>query len=239
MTGDIDPDGLTRDSGSHRLGAASALALPSLLALATYVLWSTPMVWPIKIFVVFLHELSHGLAAILTGGSIVRIELSSAEGGLCVTSGGWRFLVLSAGYLGSLTWGAFLLLVSVRTRRDRAVVGSIGLILLLVTGFWIRTLFGFVWGLSAGSALIVAAFRLPEAFSDLILKTLGVVSILYAIWDIVSDTISRTVPGSDAHALGELTGIPGGVWGVSWIGVSVLVVVATLRASIRSTPDRA
>ena len=33
-------------------------------------LWNTPVVAPLKIFVVLLHEISHGVAAVLTGGSI-------------------------------------------------------------------------------------------------------------------------------------------------------------------------
>lgn len=210
------------------------LGVPLLVAVAAYALWWTPVVWPLKVFVVFLHELSHGLAAVATGGSIVRIELSAAEGGLCVTSGGWRFVVLSAGYLGSLLWGALLLVVAVRSRRDRAIVAAIGLVLLVVTLVWVRSLFGFVWGLASGAALLLVARYLPDAASDLVLKTLGVVSVLYAVWDISSDTIVRNIPASDANALGRLTGIPGVVWGVLWIGLSVVVVLASLRAAART-----
>jgi len=33
-------------------------------------LWNTWVVYPLKILVVFFHELSHGLMAVVTGGSI-------------------------------------------------------------------------------------------------------------------------------------------------------------------------
>ena len=75
--------------------------LLALLA-AVFALWQTPVVLPLKILVVFLHELSHGLAAVLTGGEIVELSLSAQQGGHAVTRGGSRFLILSAGYLGSL-----------------------------------------------------------------------------------------------------------------------------------------
>ncbi len=43
---------------------------------AIWVLWPTPVVYPLKIFVVMLHELSHAIAALATGGHVVRITLS-------------------------------------------------------------------------------------------------------------------------------------------------------------------
>jgi len=75
-----------------------------LFALITliFALWQTPLVTPLKILVVYLHELSHGIAAIVTGGEIVKISISPDIGGVIWTRGGSRFLVLSAGYLGSL-----------------------------------------------------------------------------------------------------------------------------------------
>ena len=33
-------------------------------------LWDTPLIYPLKIFVVLLHEISHGIVALATGGSI-------------------------------------------------------------------------------------------------------------------------------------------------------------------------
>ena len=68
-------------------------------------LWNTQVVYPLKIFVVFMHEVSHGLAALATGGSIKEIQIVQQEGGHAVTLGGSRFWTLTAGYLGSLAVG--------------------------------------------------------------------------------------------------------------------------------------
>ena len=111
----------------RRLGA------PLVAAVVVLAAWDSVFVWPLRLFVVFLHEVSHGLAAVATGGAIVRIELSPAEGGLCVTRGGSRFVVLSAGYLGSLAWGVVILLLGARGRRDRQAVAALGLMTLVVT----------------------------------------------------------------------------------------------------------
>ena len=48
----------------------------------------------LKILVVFFHELSHGLAAIGSGGEIDHIEVVAREGGVCYTRGGSRFRAL-------------------------------------------------------------------------------------------------------------------------------------------------
>ena len=44
-----------------------------------------------------------------------------------MTQGGWRFGVLSAGYLGSLLFGALFLLLGGKRRRAPGVIGLIGL----------------------------------------------------------------------------------------------------------------
>jgi hypothetical protein len=202
---------------------AREVLLTLAIALLALVLFDTRILYPLRLFVVFLHELSHGLAAVLTGGSIERIELQAQEGGFCVTRGGSRFLTLSAGYLGSLAWGVALLLLGARTRLDRPVVGAMGLLTLLVTVVYVRGLFGFLFGLLAAAALLATARWLPAQASDLLLRVVGTVSCLYAVWDIASDALLRDIPGSDANALGQLTGIPGFLWAVLWIAVAVVV----------------
>ena len=73
-------------------------------------LWNTWIVYPLRLLVVFFHELSHGLAAIVTGGRVIEIQLDPREGGLAVTQGGSPLLIASAGYLGSLIIGGTTLL---------------------------------------------------------------------------------------------------------------------------------
>lgn len=56
----------------------------------------------------FFHEISHGLAALLTGGMIQNISLYFNGSGLCTTSGGARFIVTFSGYAGSALWGLLI-----------------------------------------------------------------------------------------------------------------------------------
>jgi hypothetical protein len=210
------------------------LVAPVLIAIFTLVFWNWFFVYPLKVFVVFLHEISHGLAAVLTGGRIVAIGLTFDEGGVCITDGGSRFLTLNAGYLGSLFWGALFLVLAARTRLSREIVGGVGIFVLVVTLLYVRTLFGFAYGLLAGAGLLLAGVKLPRDVTDDLLEVIGVVSCLYAVWDIGSDVLARDAAGSDASALGRLTGIPAVLWGVVWIAASLAVVFLALRAVVRS-----
>jgi hypothetical protein len=205
------------------------LVLPLALAAVALVLWGTFVVYPFRLFVVFLHEISHGLAAVATGGSIVSIGLSFDEGGVCTTRGGWPFLILNAGYLGSLLWGALFLLLGGRRARARSVVGVLGVFTLAVTLVYVRTWFGFFYGLATGLVLLAVAAKMKPAVAETLLAALGATSVLYAIWDVASDVLLRHSGQSDAAALARLTGVPAILWGAVWIALSTAVLVSVLR----------
>ena len=217
------------EPGSSMKAPPRRLALPLGLAVLSLLLWDTFVVYPFRLFVVFLHEASHGLAALLTGGRVVSIGLSFDEGGVCLTRGGWPFLILNAGYLGSLLWGAVFLLLGARRARARPVIGLVGLFTLVVTLAYVRTWFGFLYGLGAALVLLAVASRLAPAVSEVLLAAIGTTSALYAVWDVATDVLLRHSGQSDASALARLTGLPAVAWGVVWIAVSVLVLVSVLR----------
>src|SRR2546423_15359798 len=89
--------------------AAAALSL---------VLWFIPyanlLTYPFKLFVTFIHEGGHALAAVLTGNSVRSLSVSLDASGLTETMiapGGFfsQLLISSAGYLGAISFGALLL----------------------------------------------------------------------------------------------------------------------------------
>ncbi len=204
------------------------LVLPLALAAATLLLWGTPVVYPFRLFVVFLHEISHGIAAVLTGGQIVSIAMSDT-GGVCFTRGGWRLLILNAGYLGSLLWGALFLVLGARHTRARSVIAVVGVFTLLITLVYVRTWFGFLYGLAAGVVLVAVAAKLAPVVSETLLAAIGATSVLYAIWDVAADVLIVHSGQSDASALARLTLVPAIVWGAAWIVISAFVLVQVIR----------
>lgn len=200
-----------------------------LIALAVFALMSTPLLYPLRILIVFFHELSHGLAAILTGGSIESLTLSADEGGLVWTRGGSPFLIFSAGYVGSLLVGVLLFLIALRTEVDRAAVAALGLIMLVIAALYIRDGFPLIFCLLTGAALLLMARFLPHTVSDLTLRIVGLASMLYVPQDIISDTITRSELRSDARMLAEEFGGATVLWGGAWLLISIGVIVLTLR----------
>jgi hypothetical protein len=199
-----------------------------------WLLWLTPVIFPLKIFVVLLHEISHALAALATGGDVERIVLNMDQGGATYILGGNAFLILSAGYLGSLLWGLLLIeLAGARTRRARWAVGVLGTFVLLVAALYVRNVFGFVFTAFFGAALLVSARYLPARGVAYVLLVLGLTSAMYALLDIRSDILSRPLVRSDAAMLAEVTGVPTLVWGLLWIGIAVAACWIALRRWLR------
>lgn len=207
---------------------------------ALWFLWDTAVLYPLKVFVVFLHEVSHALATVATGGSVERIELYEALGGAAYSWGGSSFLILSAGYLGSLLWGVLLCrLAGWRRLRPGLTIGILGVTVLVVTVALVRTEFGWIFGALFGVGLIVIGRFAPPLISRGVLLSLGMVSVLYAILDIKSDILDRPEAQSDAYFLAEMTGVPALAWGVVWIAIAGFVAWRELRRAYRLAGEAA
>lgn len=193
-----------------------------LIGFGLFLLWTTPLIYPLKLFVVFLHELSHGMMAVATGGRLDHFVVNGNEGGHAISIGGSRFLILSAGYLGSLMWGGLILLIAARTNYDKALSVSLGLVTVLITLVFTRNTFGIAFGMLFGTGLILAGKYVRESINDWMLRTIGFATCIYAILDIASDVLWRSALKSDARMLAELTGIPTLIWGSFWILLAIV-----------------
>lgn len=199
-----------------------------------WLLWDTPLVYPLKIFVVLLHEVSHAMMSVATGGSIERIILDPMQGGACYCPGGNAFLTLSAGYLGSLLWGGLMLSAAQKSRvRSEWVNGLIGALVVCLTLLYVRNGFGFAFGIVFGLAMFGVSKKLGDGANRSLLLTLGLTSALYALLDIKSDVLDRPEARSDAAMLAEITGIPTAIWGVLWIGVALAFSAWLFRRAYR------
>lgn len=188
-----------------------------------WLLWNTPVVYPLKIFVVLLHEVSHAIAVVATGGTLDAITLDPYQGGATHFRGGSAFVALNAGYLGSLAWGG-LLFTAAQSRWIRAdwMNGAVGALVILLTVFFVRSPFGIVFGILFGLAMVVASREVGKTMNRRLLLVLGLTSALYAILDIKSDVIDRPeLTASDAAVLADMLGVPTLFVGVVWIAIAV------------------
>src|SRR6266478_5513957 len=129
---------------------ATTLLLAAALSIA---LWFIPFAeilgYPFRIFVTFIHEGGHAIAALVTGNSVQSLSVAmNASGETYTTQGGMfsQMLVSSAGYLGAMAFGSFLLVLIRRALAARIVLAGSALLILILT-----SVFGFIKPIISGS----------------------------------------------------------------------------------------
>ncbi len=204
--------------------------------IAIFFLWSTPALYPLKLLIVFFHESSHALMTIATGGQVIELEIDRLQGGHVISAGGNRFITLTAGYLGSLIWGVVIYLLAVGSKYDKAIMFCLGIIIMAVTTLFVRDLFAFGFSGLTGLFMILMGVKAPMQINDIILRVIGVTSMSYVPLDVYSDTIARRSLRSDAFMLAEEFGGTTVLWGTIWLLVSVVILIATLKISLKFSP---
>lgn len=196
------------------------------LTVISFFLWNTFVMYPVKLLVVLLHEISHGLAAFATGGEIVEIQINKYLGGHCVSQGGNQFVIASAGYLGSLLWGVALFVSGYNKKWSLYFETSLSIFIVFIAANYI----GLTNWYASGISLLFAIFFflsprfLPEVVNRYTVLFLGLTSSFYVAVDIGQDLVINTYMGSDAFFLSTITGIPAVIWGMVWLVISLLTI---------------
>jgi hypothetical protein len=235
---------------------AMTLLLAAVISIA---LWFIPyaeiLSYPFRIFVTFIHEGGHAIAALLTGNSVQSLSVAmNGSGETYTTQGGWfsQMFVSSAGYIGAMTFGALLLVLIRRAVAARIVLlGSAGIVLALTIIFGVvKPLFAGVWlslsglpfTLFAGvllSAGLFAVARFASArVATFVVSLLAVQCVLNALLDLktvffLSSPFAATVP-TDALNMANTTGVPAIFWAGLWIAFSVLILLVAIKQYVAS-----
>lgn len=204
-------------------GVRSAVPLALTFVVAWW-FWDSPWLFPLRVLVVLAHEVSHALATVLTGGTVVEVGLGLDEGGHTLSSGGSAFLITSAGYLGSMLWGVLLLAATRQPGPARGLSVLLGAGVVTAGLGWVRPVasLGFGFTVFAGAVLVALGIFASHRESRWLLRFVGAFSVLYAFLDI-RDDVFLSAGRSDAVILAEITGVPAIVWGVLWCAVGLLV----------------
>lgn len=223
--------------GAKKLSAVRLVTL-AVVFVVSYWQWERPWLYPLRILTTLFHELGHGLAGIATGGRIDHIEIDAMTGGLCFVYGGWRWLVLMAGYLGSVVSGCAIILAACRTRFDKQISLGLGMMVIVATLLWVRTSIGFTYGILSGVVLASAGWWLGEGLNEFMLCMIGAMDCMASLFGL---KYLYTFHGNnDAQMFSkEILPLPQEVWATFWVVLSALCLAATLRVALRDDPKKA
>ena len=202
--------------------------------IVSFFAWDTFVVYPIKLFVVLLHEMSHGLSAVLTGGRIVSIELNQYLGGMTTTEGGSILIIASSGYLGSIAIGALLFISSLDKKVSTWFNTSLAILLLIFTANFLVGMLSQIIALIASVILIVSPRYFSSLVNQIITQSLGLVSVFYVLIDIKEDLLSGAGYQTDANILENITSISATLIAFIWLVISAAVIFFLLRKLITS-----
>lgn len=236
---------LSQDARPQALTLLTAAAI-------SVVLWFIPfaafLTYPFRIFVTFIHEGGHALAALLTGNSVASLSVAMNASGETYTANGGLFsqvFISSAGYLGAMAFGALLLILIRKAVAARLVLLGSGIYVFLLTMiyglvkplFWIDAWAGIPFTLLAG-VLISAGLVLIARFASARVATffvsfLAVQCILNALFDLktvffLSPPFGASVP-TDALNMANATGVPAIMWTVIWIALALAILWFAMR----------
>lgn len=232
----------------------------TLLLLATAItigLWFIPyaayLVYPIRLFVTFIHESSHAIVAVLTGGAVQSLTIAADGSGLTYTAGNGllgALLTSSAGYLGTTFFGILLLYLMRRNVSSHKVLFCLGGFVGLVTLIFgvicpALNLFSLNVGFSSLAFTIAVGTLLAVGLCALALygstrvanwtvAFLAIQCLLNAISDLktvlfINSPLAGSDIQNDAGNMAAATGIPGFLWVFVWIAIAVFMIVVGLR----------
>jgi hypothetical protein len=243
----------------YKLAEDAKPQLKLLLAatVATVALWFIPyaeyIVYPIRLFVTFIHESSHAIVALVTGGSVQSLTISSDGSGVVYSAGAsvlGQLFTSSAGYLGTTFFGVLLLYLMRRNVSPQRVLFCLGAfigIVTLVFGVILPALnifslnvpfssVGFTIGVGAilSIGLMALALYAGPRVANWAVAFLAIQCLLNAISDLktvlfINSPLAGSDIQNDAGNMAAATGIPGFLWVVVWIAIAALMIVVGIR----------
>lgn len=210
------------------------------------------VMYPLQLFATFVHEGSHVLATVMTGGSVQSLTVSPDTSGVVwslTQEGNWlqRLLISSAGYLGTTAFGVALLVwfrYEYSSRKALYVasgfVGVMTIIFGLLAPIWnvfnskvgiASVAFTVISGAALSAGLFAIARYAQVKWANFALAFLAVQCLLNAIFSLkdLFFISAMTNSHSDAVNMAEASGIPALAWVLIWIIGSVLMISVGLR----------
>jgi hypothetical protein len=237
-----------RLSHDARPQAMTLLIAATISVVLGFIPYAEFLTYPFRIFVTFIHEGGHALAALVTGNSVASLSVATnASGETYTTQGGLisQVFIASAGYVGSMAFGALLLILIRKAVAARFVLLGCGIFVFALTmiyglfkpifsmSAWSGIPFTLVAGLAISAGLVLIARFASARVATFFVSFLAVQSVLNALFDLktvlfLSAPFAPSVQ-TDAVNMAHATGIPAIFWTVVWIALALGILWFAMR----------
>ena len=237
-----------RLSQDARPQAMTLLIAATISVLLSFIPYAELLVYPFRIFVTFIHEGGHALAALLTGNSVASLSVAPNASGLTSTTKGGlisQIFISSAGYVGAMAFGALLLALIRKAFAARLVLLGCGIFVFTLTMIYglFKPIFsmnawsGIPFTLFAGVGISVGLFLIARFASARVatffVSFLAVQCVLNALFDLKAVFIYSSPFGKSVHTdamnMATATGIPAIFWSVIWIVLALGILWFVMR----------
>lgn len=203
--------------------------------------------YPLLLFSTLVHELGHGLTALVTGGRFLELRVFGDGSGVATTASGGTLdgaLVAAGGLVGPAVGAALGLLLARRSRLARAALVALGVFLAACALLWVRGLVGLGVTLVAAALCLVIATRVRAAWAPQLWLVFVAVQLGLSVFsrgDYLFASVARTGRGSfDSDTAQIADALLGGplFWGLVCGAVSVAALVVGGFAFLRGLAPR-
>lgn len=211
----------------------------ALLVSLALVLFHAPywLIAPFKWFEVFFHEISHGLMALATGGTIERIDIQYVGSGTCYYRGGYQPMVTFFGYTGATLWG-WLIYEAGHAGQRKTSVGIISLLLIFISAsaaLWVRDRETVLIMLAMGAVLALMLKFGGTVIMKFFVEFIGIFILMASIQSPYFLFQDHNRGRGDGEALYGLTQVPVFFWASLWMLLGVAVLLLIVRSALKSS----
>lgn len=226
---------------TQRASSLPALAGAAALTLALFLVPQLDVIArPLSLLSTVVHELGHGVVALLLGGDLHRLSIWSDGSGLAQYAGDFGRLASAAiaagGLLGPPVAAMFLFVASRGERPARRALAVCAAVLLIALVLWVRNLFGLFFVGSLAGVLILLLWKASATVAQLVTAFLAMQLTLsvFSRADYLFTSSAQTAQGvgaSDTAQIAQALWLPYWVWGALIAGMSLAILFVGLRSA--------
>jgi hypothetical protein len=186
---------------------AILVAAAAYFVISSWVPSGPTLLYPLTLFTTWVHEMGHGLTALVCGGDFLELVINADAGGFARAGAGHGWpdaLVAAGGLLAPPLLGGIILGTVHGPKRARVFLGALSIGIALSLIFYVRSTTGLV---AMGGVALALAFVTWGAFRDNPERRVWIAQFLAVI--LAVDTLTRMVSYAfmDAIATGQTSDV--------------------------------